>query len=384
MRQKLEIGFFTDTYTPQINGVTTSIQIFQQELEKLGHNVYIFAPTPKLKDDSINIFRIVSIPFIFQPEFRLATPYSWHIDQRIKQLKLDIIHAHTPFSLGFFGKYVAENKNIPFIQTFHTLYPEYLHYILGPMGKNQLAKFGAKKLVRFLYNRSDLVIAPSKKIKDYLTSCGIEKPIEVISTGIDLDKFHNINNKIFRQKYSLDLEDKFLIYIGRLGKEKNLEFLLQVIKLIKDKRVKLLIIGDGPEKENLIKKAKQLKIAQRVIFLGYLPRKIIPYALQSSDIFVFTSKTETQGLVLLEAEASKKPIIALNDAVIEEFVQNNYNGFITEPDIHQFAQKIDYLLNNPKIYQKFANNSYKIAQRYSASKQAKKLVKVYKKLVTQP
>jgi len=382
MTRKLNIGFFTDTFTPRIDGVVTSIKIFQNELEKQGHKVYIFAPTPKLADDQINIFRFHSVKFIFQPEARFAVPYSWQADKRINSLNLDIVHAHTPFSLGIFAKYVADDRYIPFVQTFHTLYPEYLHYILGSIARHSLAKQAGKDIVKFLYNRSDFIIAPSVKIKKYLqVECGVRKPIEVLSTGIDLDNFKGIDKKIFRQQYKIDDKDKILLFIGRLGKEKNLEFLFYSLAKIKDDKVKLLLIGDGPEKNNLVALAKKLNLEGRIIFAGYIPRKNIPFALAGSDIFVFASKTETQGLVLLEAAAVKKPIVAVHDAVIEEFVKDDVNGLISHLRPNMFAKKIETLLNNKKLRQKFAKNSGKIAKEFSQYNQTKKLVKVYNRLL---
>jgi 1,2-diacylglycerol 3-alpha-glucosyltransferase len=382
MAKKLNIGFFTDTYTPQINGVVTSIQIFQKELESQGHKVYIFAPTPRLISDPINVFRFHSVKFFFQPEMRFAIPYSWRADKRINSLNLDIVHAHTPFSLGFFAKYVSDDRNIPFVQTFHTLYPEYLHYILGPIGEYEIAKQRAKKIVRFLYDRSDFIIAPSQKIKEYLQKdCRITKPVEVIGTGIDLKSFENIDPKIFRQQYMFDVKDKILLFAGRLGKEKNIDFLLQVLANIKNNQIKLLLIGDGPEKDTLKDLAKKMKIENRVIFLGYINREKIPYALSTSDVFVFTSKTETQGLVLLEAAAAGKPIVAIHDTAIEEYVHNNINGFISETNPKIFAQKIENLLTDPILYKNFSKNSKEIAKKFSLDKQTQKLITVYNRLI---
>lgn len=379
--KRLNIGFFTDTFTPQINGVTTSIQIFQEELEKMGHNVYIFAPTPKTANDPINVFRFHSVKFIFQPEYKLALPYSWKIDKRINSLNLDIVHAHTPFSLGFFAKYIADDRKIPFVQTFHTLYPEYLHYILGSISKSAVAKNSAEKIVRFLYNRSDLIIAPSAKIKKYLKKYGVKKPIELISTGINLNKFKDVDENIFRQQYRINPKDKILLFIGRVGKEKNLDFLFHALNNIKDEKVKLLIVGDGPEKNNLKELAKKLNLSNRIIFLGYINRQKIPFALATSDIFVFSSKTETQGLVLLEATASGKPIVAVRDETICEFVKENVNGFIIKSSPKKFAQKVEEILNNQDIYNKFSQNSKKIAQNFSSEKQTQKLLKVYNNLL---
>jgi len=381
MPRKFNIGFFSDTFTPQINGVVTSLQIFWKELERQGHNVYIFAPTPKLKNDTKNIFRLPSLPFIFQPEMRFALPYSWQIDKKISALNLDIVHAHTPFSLGLFAKHIAQENNLPFIQTFHTLYPEYLHYILGPAAKNPLAQYGAKKIITFLYNRSDLIIVPSEKIKNYLRKCEIRKQIVVISTGIDLENFKNIDGNSFRRKYNISFKDKLLVSIGRLGKEKNLEFLIKVLTKIPNENIKLLLVGDGPEKENIKKLAQKLNLKNRIIFTGYVPRKIIPQLLSTADIFIFASKTETQGLVLLEAAAAQKPIIALADAVVKEFVQDNVNGFITPASPSLFANKIEELLNNEKLYYKFSQASLRIAQKFSATNQTKKLLEVYQKLI---
>ena len=377
----MKIGFFTDTYTPQINGVVTSILTFKNELEKLGHDVYIFAPTPKQKNDSKKTIRFPSVKFFFQPEMRFAFPYSQKALKLIEKINLDIVHSHDPFSIGLFGLWLAKRKKIPYVHTYHTLYPEYIHYIW----ETKFTKEWSKILSRKFCNKCDSIIAPSTKIKNYLKKWGTSKPIEIIPTGINIEEFKEKNGEItkFKNKYKISSNDKLLIFIGRIGKEKNIGLLIRTIKKVKNKNVKLLIAGNGPYKTELLKLAKKVGVENKILFLGYLPRKEVIAAYKSSYIFIFSSKSETQGLVIAEAMTAGLPVIAVSDLAIADMVKDKKNGYLVKSDVDEFAEKIDKLLKDKNLYKKMSKNSKILSKELSARKQAKKLENVYKKLLNQ-
>ncbi|MCX6745085.1 MAG: glycosyltransferase, partial [Candidatus Parcubacteria bacterium] len=302
MKKKLKIGFFTDTYLPQVNGVVTSIELFRQELERQGHEVYIFCPRVAGEKDGERVIRFKSFRFLFQPEYHISVPFSRHMLRDFWSKDLDIVHAHTPFSIGLMGYYYAYIKKVPFIHTYHTLYPEYIKsYILK--GRFITPKMVAK-LSAVFSNRCDLTIAPSAKIKKLLKGYGVTKPIKVLATGVKIKEYAvKVKNNNFRRQYSLKSSDKLLIFVGRLGKEKNIDFLIAALPLIQNKikNAKLVIIGDGPHRYNLQKQAQRLKIAKSVIFTGYYKKPEVIKAYQASDLFAFASLTDTQGMVVVEA-----------------------------------------------------------------------------------
>lgn len=381
MKNKLKIGFFTDTYLPQVNGVVTSIELFRRELERQGHEVYIFCPRVDGEKDNGRVIRFKSFRFLFQPEYHVSIPFSRHILRDFWSKDLDVVHAHTPFSIGLLGYYYAFIKKVPFIHTYHTLYPEYIKsYIL----KGRLITPGmVAKLSAVFSNRCDLTIAPSIKIKKLLEGYGVTKPIDVLATGVNVKDYSTkVKNNNFRKQYGLKENDKLLIFVGRLGKEKNIDFLISALPLIqkKIKNAKLVIVGDGPHRGNLQKQAIKLKIKDSVIFTGYYKKPEVVKAYQASDIFAFASLTDTQGMVVAEAAAAGLPIVAVKDDAFGEFLRQGENGFFTRPDKKDFCAKVCQILSNKILYNKMSKKSQFIAGEFTIAKQTQKLVKIYRKL----
>ncbi len=386
MKNKLKIGFFTDTYLPQVNGVVTSIELFRQELERQGHKVYIFCPRVAGEKDSARVIRFKSFRFLFQPEYQVSIPFSRHILRDFWSKDLDIVHAHTPFSIGLMGYYYAYIKKVPFIHTYHTLYPEYIKsYIL----KGRLITPGmVAKLSAVFSNRCDLTIAPSVKIKKLLAGYGVTKPIDVLATGINIKEYSTkIKQNNFRRQYGLKPADKLLIFVGRLGREKNIDFLISALPLIQKKvsasggkNTKLIIVGDGPHRANLQKQAVNLKLKDSVVFTGYYTKPEVIKAYQASDIFAFASLTDTQGMVVVEAAAAGLPIVAVKDDAFGEFLQDGKNGFNTQQNKKDFSTKVSQILNNRVLYTKMSKKSQEIAREFTIEKQTKKLVKIYRDL----
>ena len=372
----MKIGFFTDTYTPQINGVVTSIQTFKKQLEKRGHEVYVFAPSPKQKSDTKKIIRFPSVKFIFQPEMRIAFPYSGEALNIIKKINLDIIHAHDPFSIGLFGMWVAKKYKIPFVHTYHTLYPEYVHYIWEAKFTKELAK----RLSKDFCNNFNLIIAPSTKIKKFLKAWGVSKSIEILPSGVDLKGSTKPSSKL-REKYKILPKEKVLIFVGRLGKEKNIELLIKALKKVKTPNVKLLIVGDGPYRSQLEELTEKEHLKDRVVFSGYLPKEEVVLAYKSSKIFIFSSKTETQGLVIAEAMSVGLPVVAVSDLAIADMVKDKKNGFLVKSNSKDFASKVDIILQDKSLYNKMSKNSINFAKEFSAEKLTKKLENIYYSLL---
>lgn len=373
----MKIGFFTDTYSKF--GVEISMASFAKELEELGHEVFIFAPF-YFKDPlpQPRLFRFLSLPVIAGAP-RLVFPFlpaeKW---QELLKLKLDVCHIHTPFAMGMAGILFGRRHGIPVLYTNHI---DYVAYAKVSWMKIFPSAF-VKLYLRFFANRCSRVIAPSRKIENMLKDYGAKKPIAVLSTGINLKAFKKLDEakKALREKLQLPQDSKILLYVGRLTREKNIEFLLKAFKAATQKsglKVIFLLVGGGPYEQEIKERVKNLEVADAVKFAGLIPHSEIPLYYQGSDIFVFASHTDTQGIVMLEAAASGLPILALKDEAFEGMVFDKQNGFLLEDSAEIFANHILLLLQNPNLYQRFSENSLKIVQGFSEESQTKKLVQIY-------
>lgn len=329
----MKIGLFTDTYYPQINGVATSVLMLKENLEKLGHKVYVFTTTdPKAERREKNVYRVASVPF--KSSRRVGLFYNPRLAKHIRKLNLDIIHTHTEFTLGIFGRVMARELDIPLLHTYHTIYENYTHYIVKLGALNTIAKSAARKFSARFCNSADKVIVPTEKIKDLLISYNVKKEISIIPTGIELDKFsrfYNDSDMINKLKADLNINpnDKVILYIGRISEEKSIDQILIAMQLyFKDKDdVKLVLIGDGPDKISLEEKAKELGIYNQTIFAGERPWDEIGMYYQLGDVFVSASQSETQGLTYIEALASGVPVVAKADRCLEGVIKEGVNGY---------------------------------------------------------
>lgn len=386
----MKIGFFTDAYLPIGSGVTVSIESFRKNLEKMGHRIYIFAPYfPGYQDKNPRVFRFRSIKVIKKPEMRFALPFlplenSLDKISEILKTKLDIVHAHDPFSLGFLGKLVANYQKIPFLYTHHTDLSEYAKFYI--FKEKLISPYLAKVLTTAFSKLAQEIIVPSPKIKKYLIDCDIKKPIHILPTGVNLQIFKKSakTKKEFRKKLGIDSQVKILLFVGRMGKEKNIEFLINAFKEVLRKTkesVILFLVGDGPDLEKFRQMSENLKINQFVHFTGQVPHKEILKYYQMADLFLFSSLTETQGIVILEAIASGLPVVALKDDAFKEFVIPNKNGFLIEKQSPKvFASKVLEILENPFLSQRFSDFSLKLGQLFSEKKQTEKLLAIYQGL----
>lgn len=378
----MKIGFFTDSYRPRIDGVVKSVDLYKEALEKLGHQVYIFAPKTfsfkKSAGQDTNIFRFNSVKSVIVPNYPLAIPISARNYYHLAKLNLDIIHLHTPFTLGVLGIMAARIESKPAVMTCHTHYTEYIsHYFLK--GK-VLTPEMTRRYCSYITNQTDLVISPSEKFKHILEKEGVKRKIIVLPTGLKLQDFQKIKKGYFRRRYFLGGK-KILLFVGRLGSEKNVQFLIKAMRYLRDCRndMVLAIVGEGKYKKNLIALTRRMKLQHQVLFTGFLLGKRLSYAYADADCFAFASKTDTQGLVLLEACAHGLPIVMLADGGLTSAVQDGKNGFIVPKDNPQiFAEKIKELFNNNDIYRDFCLKSRGIASELDIEQQAKKLVMLYK------
>lgn len=377
---KVRIAIFTNNYRPRSSGVPISIETFSEEFKRLGHKVFIFAPRyPNYNEYEEDVFRLRSIPAFYDKTLALPIPYPGELSAIFKDLDIDIIHTHHPFILGQFGARLAYKFKIPLVFTYHTLYEEYAHYLPFREG---IVRRMAVYLATSYANRCNLVITPTDAIKELLQRNGVKTRIEKVATGIDLTRFNRADKEAIRRRFNIPRETKILLYVGRLTKEKNLVFLIEAFSLIK-KRLPLsilIMVGGGPLYKRLNSLSKALKIKDYVIFSGARPREeVYPYYL-AADLFLFTSLTETQGLVLYESLACGTPVVAIKTGVTLEVITDSVNGYLVPQSLEEFSKvAIDLLLDSRRL------KSLKIKAResvreFSSTKQAMKMLSLYEEL----
>ncbi len=354
----MNIGIFTDTYYPEVNGVANSTYELKNGLERLGHKVYIFTVTnPQVQRNSErNVIRFASVPFVLMRERRLGCPVFRHIKKRIRSLNLDLIHTQTEFVMGHLGRRMAVYLNIPHIHTYHTIYEDYTHYLKIP--GNTGFKGVIRRFSRHCCERADMVIVPTEKVEKLLREYRVDKKIKVIPSGINLQKFltcdkERVNSLI--KKYDLDNKN-VLIYIGRISKEKGLAKLIDYYsRLIKaDCRAVLVIVGDGPEMPELKKLAGYYGLNDKIIFTGMVPWSEIEDYYALGNIFVSASTSETQGLTYAEALASGLPLLVRADDCLDNILVSGVNGvgFTAFEDFINGYNKLMADSNNPEFKNK--------------------------------
>ena len=345
-KQILNIGIFTDTYTPYINGVTTSVVILKKFLEKKGNNVYIVTVNNeslhyKYEDDG-KIIRIPGIPIGIY-DYRLTGIYPVKVIKKIKSWKLDVIHSQTEFGVGTFARIISSQFRIPLVHTYHTMYEDYVHYVTrGYFNRS------SKKIVEYLTlfycdkTISELVVPTKKAYELFKDKYRVDRNVYIVPTGIELDKFYvekNKNLNILEKRKSLGIgtDDFVILFVGRVASEKNIELLLSCMKSLAwvCPKMKLLIVGSGPDLENYQRWVNNNKLLGKVIFTGAVPWETIQDYYLISDVFTTASHTETQGLTVIEAMAASLPVVCIDDESFGETVVDGLNGMI-------FRNKRDY------------------------------------------
>lgn len=383
----MKIGLFTDTYYPEINGVAASVFLLRQELEKRGHEVYVFTTTtPGAPKNEEHVYRVPSLPLIFLSERRVGLFYQRELGHIIRKLALDIIHTHTEFPLGIFGRIVAAQNRIPTVHTYHTIYEDYTHYIMPVHLLERGAKVFARRYSKFFCNHGGRVIVPTKKVQDLLVQYKVKTEITVIPTGIDLSKFRREQyvGEILEQRRTevgLGPDEKVILYVGRIAQEKNIDELIRLLPefFARHEDVRFLIIGSGPAGRGLEELAKEKGIYDKLIFAGAKPWDDIGSYYALGDVFVSASTSETQGLTYIEAMAAGLPVVAKKDDCLASVLVNGENGFAYE-DGKEFLAGLEKVLFGEA--EGFSEKAVQAAAAYSKEVYAEKIEEVYKKDVT--
>ena len=384
----MRIGIFTDTYPPFINGVSTSIVMLKKALEKQGHTVYIVTVNNenmkyKYEEDE-KVIRIPGIPVGIY-DYRLTGIYPVKIVNKIRKWHLDVIHSQTEFGVGTFARIIAKQFHIPLVHTYHTMYEDYVHYITKGYFVGT-----SKKIVEYLTlfycdkTISELIV-PTEKTKElFKEKYKVNRNVYVIPTGIEIEKFYLENNKnlnILEKRNSLGIakDDFVILFVGRIGTEKNIDLLLNGMeKLIKlSKKIKLLIIGDGPDMGYYKEYVYKRKLGKNVIFAGKVPWDSISEYYLIADIFATASVTETQGLTVIEAMAAGLPVVCINDESFTGTIMNNVDGIIFN-NLEEYIEAITKLYQDRELLKNLGKKARIDAEKYSSEKFATSVLEVYR------
>ncbi len=387
----MRIGIFSETYTPYISGLVTSEVMLKNALEKEGHEVYVVTAnleTFKYEyDEKERVLKIPGIPTGIY-DSRLTSIYPIQAVNKIKSWKLDVIHSQTEFAIGTFARIFAKQYNIPLVHTYHTMYEDYIHYVTRGYFKKS-----SKKLVEYFTKfycdttATELIVPTNKTYKLFKEKYHFDKNIHIIPTGIEVERFfeENIDQthvKELRKSLNISKRDFVILFVGRLAEEKNVEFLIESQKDLVDKKynVKLIIVGDGPDKAAYEELAVNLEIEKDVIFTGKAAWEDMPYYYHIADVFATASKTETQGLTVIEAMASNVVPVCMRDEAFQSMVTEDLNGLFFESQ-EEYKEKIMYLYDNRKELSRIDSQARIQAEHYGSKNYAISVLSVYERAI---
>jgi 1,2-diacylglycerol 3-alpha-glucosyltransferase len=409
----MKIGFFSDRYLPQTDGVAYSIESFRKELERLGHEVYIIAPAAglRVKETNNHVIRFRAVKGLLgEYDYMASLFFPPTIVRKLDKIGLDIIHFHTPGQVGLLGAYYALHHNIPLVTTYHTDLYEYVRHYPGVLPgiialsmmtpiitgggmddyrvgfssikpERSIDRWNQKivqRSVTLVHNYCDLVIAPSEKMAIQLKDWKTESPMTILPTGID--EITTTKSEIEQLRHLLDLTTatEVILSVGRIGTEKNLMLLLKSFALIASTRPQtmLVIVGDGPARPDLMSTAAELGLSERVIFPGMVAREKLGAYYGVATVFCFPSLADTQGLVVNEAALSSVPLVVI-DPHVSDVMRDHQTGLYAKPTAKDLAAKLTVLLNDRAMRKTYGGAAKLVAQEYSATAQAQKLLRLY-------
>lgn len=386
----MRVGIFTESYPPLVNGVSTSILMLEHALTKLGHEVFIITVSDNKKDyvleNNGHILRLPSVNLANCYDYKMTSVYPIKAVNMIKKMNLDVIHSNVEFTVGIFARVVSEQLSIPLVHTYHTNWEDYTHYITkNKKILDDICKKLLKYLVVFFEDKTVTeLIVPSNKIYNlFKDKYKFTKNIHIIQTGIETSKFYkeNFNQKdinSLKKKLGIKKKDFVVMTVSRLAKEKSVDRIINNHKELVKKysNMKLLIVGDGPDIDKFKEEAKSLGVSDSVIFTGKVPLSDIPIYYQLGNVFVTASKSETQGLTVVEAISSSLPVVAVKDDSFVNSVIEDFNGFVFTDD-EKYINSISKLYEDKELYNRLSNQSRLLSEDFSSEYFALKVLKVY-------
>ena len=383
-KNSLRVLMISDVYFPRINGVSTSIETFRNDLHHHGVDVTLVAPEYPDRHDAPATHRVPSWRLPFDPEDRLMR---WgHLAKKTRELAgggFDVVHVQTPFAAHYAGVRAARQMRVPVMATYHTHFEEYFHHYL-PLVPRPWLRATARRFARGQCNTLDAVVVPSRAMRETLTAYGIRAPLHILSTGIPVAQFQRGDGIRFRFNYDIPLGRPVALFVGRVAHEKNIGFLLEAMTHLKRSLPDALLVvaGEGPALPALQQSARALGIERHVRFVGYLDRASqLPDCYAAADVFAFASKTETQGLVLLEAMAAGLPVYALAEMGTRDILEPRRGAVVAPDDPAAYGAGLAALLADQPRLTRLADAARGFAGEWSAPERARQLADLYRSLV---
>jgi 1,2-diacylglycerol 3-alpha-glucosyltransferase len=383
----MRILMISDVYFPRVNGVSTSIRTFRRELQALGHQVTLIVPAyPQTMADDADIIRVASRGVWRDPEDRMMRRLD--IDRllpKLAQHHYDVVHIHTPFVAHYAGVSLARKLDLPVIESYHTFFEEYLyHYV--PFVPRGLMRALARRVTVSQCKAVDRLISPSRAMHTALLDYGVNTPIDILPTGLDAKQFQLGDGGRFRAAYDIASDRPMLLYVGRVAHEKNIDFLLRMFAKVRSAvpNALFVIAGEGPALAHLRAQVRHLAIADSVRFIGYLDRETqLLDCYRAGDLFVFASRTETQGLVLLESMAQGTPVVSTMHMGTRDVLEHAQGARIVEEDETKFSHAVCELLRDSSARSRHAQFGPLDAAKWSAREMAERLLRTYESALTQ-
>jgi 1,2-diacylglycerol 3-alpha-glucosyltransferase len=380
----MKICMMTNTYLPHVGGVARSVSTFADEFIRHGHEVLVIAPTfegkPLPPEKEAIVERIPSLQNFNGSDFSVRLPLAAALSDRLDRFAADVIHAHHPFLLGDTALRVAMNKNVPIVFTHHTRYEDYTHYV--PF--SETLREVAIELPTHFANLCDGVIAPSESIARLIRRRGVRTPMTVVPTGIDVTAFANADRARARKNYAIS-DDAFVVgHVGRLAPEKNLGYLGEAVAIFlqREPAARFLVVGDGPARDEFAAIFAQSGVGDRVIFAGRRTGRALREAYRAMDVFAFTSRSETQGMVVAEAMAARLPVVALKASGVSEVVTPEKNGLLLSPAAppSEFADALASLATAADRRVALAEGAADTANAFSRERSALRVLAFYEEI----
>lgn len=381
----MKIAMFTNNYKPYIGGVPISIEHLAQALRNRGHQVYVFAPTYKDQEEEAYVIRYPSFP-VSIAKAPVPDVMTRVFEKKVKELGIDLIHVHHPAIVGNVALYLKKKYKIPVVFTYHTRYEQYLYYV-KPLERIERRTGIIEKYLEYFCKKCDMVVAPTPGIQTYLERKNMDVPIRVMPTGIPEECFLPESGRAMelREKYKGNA-DYLFVTVSRLAREKNLIFQLEGLAMLKEKlqergkTFRHMMIGEGPQGKELQEYAKKLGLTENLIFTGNIPNQEMKHYQAAADAFLFTSKSETQGIVVLEAMAAGNPVAAVDATGVRDVVKDGCNGFLSREIAGEWAESILQLLTDRGRYESMSRKAKETALAYSEAAVAKTAEKYYQEI----
>ena len=381
----LRILMISDVYFPRVNGVSTSIKTFRNKLSELGHEVTLIAPEYGPYDTSDDLLiRIPSRYLPMDPEDRLMRRKDiLALTEDLRRKQFDIIHVQTPFLAHYVGVQLSKALGIPVVESYHTYFEEYLYHYL-PLLPRSWMRFAARWFTRRQCNKVDALVVPSEAMRTVILDYGVKRPTHIIPTGVEEIYLDWKGPANFRATHDIAEDRPLMVHIGRVAHEKNIDFLFRVLDQVRQTipDVLMVIAGEGPALGHLNNLARKMGLGEHLLFVGYLDRDTtLKECYNAGNAFVFASRTETQGLVLLEAMAIGTPVVSTAVMGTRDILKPEKGALVAEEDVGDFAGKLIRLLNDTELQKRLGTEAHDYACTWSSEEMALKMLGFYQETI---